>query len=123
MTNSHSSILTSFNALDTLVLNTANADVTMSVNLVYLVSFFWYFLVSAVATPITLSQARDIAPSGILTGRPIKILNVATVDIPEGTRRPLEQAFSHISRSKALEYSHVSFHTFHLVLPTPVAFL
>ena len=111
MANSCSSILPLFNTLDTLISNTANADVTMSVNLVTFVSFFWYFLVGAVAMPLTLTPARETAPKGILTGR---LINVLKVNIPEATLRLLEQVLSHVSRSKALEYfscffSHLSF--------------
>ena len=102
-----SSILPSFSTLDTFVSNTANADVTMSVNFITLASFFWYLLVSTVATPLTLAPGRDIAPKEILVGRPINILNVATLVatlISEARLGLLKQAFSHVSRSKALEY-------------------
>ena len=68
------------------------------------VSFFWYFLVSAIAIPLTLAPAREMAPKEILTGRPMNVLNVATLDIPEAILRPLEQAFSHVNQSKVLEY-------------------
>ena len=104
MANSRSSILPSFNALDTLVSNTANADATMPVNFVTFASFFWYFLVSAIDTALTLTPARETVPRRILKGRPMSVLNVATLNIPEATLTPLEQAFSHVSQSKALEY-------------------
>ena len=123
MWNSRSSILPSFSILDTLVSNTANADVMRSVNFVTLASFFWYLLVSTVAMPLTLIPARETMPKGILTGRLINVLNIATLDIPEATLRPLEQAFSDVSRSKALEYFSCFSHTFLLALATPIAFL
>ena len=63
MLNFHLSIL------DTLVLNTANADVVMSVNFMTLASFFWYFLITAVAMPLALTSARETALKEILTGR------------------------------------------------------
>ena len=34
----------------------------------------------------------------------MSVLNVATLDIAEATLRLLEQAFSHVSQSKVLEY-------------------
>ena len=46
---------------------------------------------------------------GILTGRPMNILNVATLNIPEAMLSPLKQAFSHLSQSKVLEYFSCSF--------------
>ena len=104
MLNSRSSILPSFSALDTLVSNTANPNVTMSVIFATFTSFFWYFVVSTIAMPLTLTPARDIAPKGILTGRLISVLSIATLNVPEATLRLLKQAFSHVSRSKALEY-------------------
>ena len=82
----------------------ANANVTMSVNLVTLASLFWYFLVSTIATSLALTPAREMVPMGMLTGRPMNVLSLTTLDIPEATLRPLKQAFSHVSRSKALEY-------------------
>ena len=102
--NSCSSILPLLNGLDTLVSNAAIADVTMSVNFMTSKSFFWYFLVSAVVTPLRLAPARGIAPNGILKGRPMNVLNVATLDIPEAMLSLLEQAFSHVSRSNILVY-------------------
>ena len=102
MANSYLSILLLFNALDRFIWNTANADVTMSANSMTFASFFWYFLVSTVVMPPTLAPAREMVPKGILTGRPMNVLNVATLNIPEATLRL--QAFSHISQSKVLEY-------------------
>ena len=95
MLNSHSSILSSFSTLDTLVSNMANADVTMSVNFVTLASSFWY---------VTLIPAKETVPKGIPRGRPMSILNVATFSIPDATLRLFKQAFSHVSQSKALEF-------------------
>ena len=54
--------------------------------------------------PLMLAPARDIAPNGMLTGRPMNVLNVATLDIPVAMLRLLEQAFSHLSRSNILVY-------------------
>ena len=68
------------------------------------VSFDASFLVSAIATPLALTPARDITPSGTLTGRPVKALNVATLDIPEAMLNLPEQAFSHISQPNILVY-------------------
>ena len=45
--------------------------------------FLWYFLASTVATPLTLAPARETAARGILTGRPMSVLKVATLDISE----------------------------------------
>ena len=104
MLNSHSSILSSFNALDTLISNTASADVTVSINCATFDSFFWYFLVSTVVTPLIPAPARETAPNGILTGRPMNVLSVATLDTPEATVIPLEQAFNHINRFKIFAY-------------------
>ena len=97
MLNFHSSILPSFSTLETPVSNTANADVMTSVNFVTLVHFFWYFLDSAVSTPLALAQDKETAPRGVLTGRLMNVSNIATHDIPEATRKQLEQAFSHVS--------------------------
>ena len=72
-----------------LVPNTANADVMMLANFMTFESFFWYFLVSIVTMPLILTAARETAPKRILTGRPTNVLNVATLDIPEATLRPL----------------------------------
>ena len=105
MLNSFLSILPSFSTLDTLVLNKANADVMMLVNFVTFASFFLYFLKrSTVATPLTLTTSRDIAPREILAGRLINILSVTTLDIPEATLKQLEQTLSHFSQRQALKY-------------------
>ena len=102
--NSSSSILPFRNALDTTLSNTANADVAMSFSFMTFESFLWYVLVSAAVTPLTLAPARDVAPNGMLTGRPMHVLNIATLDIPVATLNPLEQAFSHTNRSNILVY-------------------
>ena len=104
MLNSSSSILPFLNALGKLVSNTAIADITMSVNFVTSVSFFSYFYVSAVVTPLRLAPARDTAPNGMLTGRPMNVLNVATLDIPVATLNPLAQAFNVTRRFNVLVY-------------------
>ena len=54
--------------------------------------------------PLMLAPARETAPNGILTGKPMKVLNVAKLDIPEAMLKLLEQAFSHTNRSNFLEY-------------------
>ena len=87
-----------------LISNIAIADVTMSTNFVTLESFFWYLEVSAVVTPLTLTPTTETAPKGMLTGKPIKVLRVVTLDIPVAMLRPLEQAFSHTNRLNILEY-------------------
>ena len=84
--------------------NTAIADVMISFNLVTFVSFFWYFLVSTVVTPLTLAPARDTAPNGMLTGRPMNVLSVATLDIPVAMLNPLVQAFNATRQFNVLVY-------------------
>ena len=81
----------------------ATAYVTISTSFVTLVSFFWY-LVSAVAMPLVLVPARETVPNGILTGKPMKVLNVATLGIPAATLKLLEQVFRHTNRCNILEY-------------------
>ena len=117
MLNSGSSIPPSFNKLDMLVSNTADANVAMSVNFVTFTTFFCYFSVSAVATPLTLAPARDIAPKGMLMGRLINILNVATLHIPEATLRPLVQALAMSVDLRPHSIPLFSSHTFLLALP------
>ena len=46
------------------------------------VSFVWYFLVSAEIIPLAIAPVRDAAPSEMLTGSPMNVVNVATPDIP-----------------------------------------
>ena len=75
-----------------LISNTANADVTMFTNFVTFVSCFWYFLVSTIATPLTLVPARETKPRGILTGKSINVLSIATPDILQAKLRSLKQA-------------------------------
>ena len=71
---------------------------------------------SAVATPLALAPAKDTAPNGILTGKPMKVLRVTTL------LTPLEQAFSHTNRPNILEYLEYFFAYFPLVLTTFVAY-
>ena len=104
MLNSSSSILPFFSPLDMLVSNMANAGVMMSVNFVTFVSFFWYFLVITKIIPLTIAPVRDATLNGMLTGRLMNVLNVATPDIPVATLRLLEQVFSHLSGSNILVY-------------------
>ena len=76
----------------------------MSVNLVTFLSFCWYVLVGAEITPLAIAPVRDAAPNGMLTGKPMNVANVATLDIPVATLIPLEQAFNHVSRFNILVY-------------------
>ena len=123
MLNSSSSILPFFNALDKLVSNMANAGVMVSVNFVTIVSFFWYFLVIAEIIPLAITPVRDAAPNGMLTGRPMNVLNVTTLDIPVAMLRLFEQAFSHVSHSNILVYFfYISPYTFPLIFSTLAAY-
>ena len=104
MLNSSSSIIPFFNTLDKHISNTAIADIMISANLVTFVSFFWYFLVIAEVTQPAITPVRDATPSGMLTGRPMNVLNVTMLDIPVAMLRLLEQVFSQVSRSDILAY-------------------
>ena len=97
MLNSSSSKTPFFNAPDTTLSNTTNAGVTMSINFVTFLSFYWYFLVRAEIIPLAITPVRDTAPNGMLTGKPMDVANVTTLDIPAATLIPLEQAFNHVS--------------------------
>ena len=59
--NSSSSITPSFNAPDTTLSNTTNAGVTMSINFVTFLSFYWYFFVRAEIIPLAIAPVRDAA--------------------------------------------------------------
>ena len=104
MLNSSSSITPFFNAPDTTLSNTTNAGVTMAIKHVTFLSFCWYFLVRAEIIPLAIAPVRDAAPNGMLTGNPMNVANVATLDIPVAMLIPLEQAFSHVSRFSILLY-------------------
>ena len=52
--------------------------------------------------PLILAPARETAPNEMLTGKPMKVLNAAKLDIPEATLKLLKQAFSHTNRSNIL---------------------
>ena len=104
MFNSSSSITPFFNAPDTTLSNTTNAGVMMSISLVTFLSFCWYYLVRAEITPLAIAPVRDAAPNGMLTGNPMNVANVATLDIPVATLIPLEQAFNRISQFNILVY-------------------
>ena len=93
-----------FHAPDTTLSNTTNAGVMMSINFVTFLSFFWYFLVSTKIIPLAIAPVRDVAPSGMLTGKPMIVANVATLDIPVAMLIPLEQAFNHVSQFNILLY-------------------
>ena len=62
----------------------------MSNNFVTLESFFWYFLVSAEIILLAIAPVRDATPNGMLTGSPMNVANVATLDIPVATLNPLQ---------------------------------
>ena len=81
-----------------------NAGVMMSINFVTFLSFCWYFLVRAEIILLAITPVRDAAPNGILTGKPINVANVATLDIPVATLIPLEQAFNDVSQFNILLY-------------------
>ena len=104
MLNSSSSILPLLNALDKLISNTAIANVAMSTKFVTFVSFVYNFLVSAEIIPLAIAPVRDATPNEMLTGIPMNVLNIATLDIPVATLNLQEQAFSHISHSNILVY-------------------
>ena len=92
------------NVLDTHLSNTANADVIISVNFMTFEGFFLNYLVSKVVKLLTLTPTRDTVANGMLNGRLINVLNVATLDIPVAMVIPLAQACSHISRFNILVY-------------------
>ena len=104
MLNSSSSITAFFNAPDTALSNTTNAGVTKSINFVTFLSFCWYFLVSVEIIPLAIAPVRDAAPNAALTGIPMNVANVATLDIPVATLIPLEQTFNHVRRFNILLY-------------------
>ena len=104
MLNSSSSITPFVNAPDMTLSNTTKAGVTMSINLVTFLSFFCYFLVSVEIIPLTIAPVIDAAPKAALTGIPMNVANVATLDIPVATLIPLEQTFSLVSLFNILLY-------------------
>ena len=67
-------------------------------------SFFQYFLASVEIIPLAISPVRDAAPNEMLTGKPMNVANVATLDIPVAMLILLEQAFSHVSQFNILVY-------------------
>ena len=54
---------------------------------------------------LTLAPVRDAAANGMLTGRPMNVLNVTTLDIPVATLKLLEKAFNQVSLSNILVHS------------------
>ena len=104
MLNSSSLISPSFREPDTTLSNTTNAGVMMSINFVTFLNFCWYFLVIDEIIQLAITPVRDAAPSGMLTGKPMNVANVATLDIPVAMLIPLEQAFNHVSRFNILLY-------------------
>ena len=96
----------------------------MSTNFVTFVSFFWYLEVNAVATPLTLAPARETTPNGILSGKPMNVIRVTTLDIPVAMFRLLGQAFSHTNRPTTYWSTWcISLHTFPVVLTILVVYL
>ena len=76
----------------------------MSINLVTFLSFFWYFLVRDEIIPLAIAPGRDAALNEMVTGKPMNVAKVATLDLPLATLIPLEQAFNHVSRFNILVY-------------------
>ena len=79
----------SFNAPDMTLSNTTKAGVTMSISLVTFLSYFWYFLASTEIIPLAIAPVIDAAPKAALTGIPMNVANVGTLDIPVATLIPL----------------------------------
>ena len=96
MLNSSSLITSFFNVPDTTLSNTTNAGVMTSINLVTFLSFCWSFLVRAEIIPLAITPVIDAAPSAVLTGILMNVVNVATLDIPVAALIPLKQAFKSI---------------------------
>ena len=86
------------------LLKTTVARVMMSIKRVTFLSFFWYFLVRVEIIPLAITPVRDAAPNAMLTGSPMNVENVATLDIPVATLILLEQAFNHVSLFNILVY-------------------
>ena len=76
----------------------------MSIKCVTFLSFFWYCLVSTEIIPLEIAPVIDAAPNAALTGIPMNVANVGTLDIPVATLIPLEQAFNHVSQFNILLY-------------------
>ena len=76
----------------------------MSINFVTFLSFFWYFLVSVEIIPLAITPVRDATPNGMLTGKPMNVVNVATLDIPVAMLIPLEQVFNLTNQFNILVY-------------------
>ena len=104
MLSSSSSIMPFFNVPDTTLSNTTNVGAMMSINCINFLSFCWYFLVSTEIIPLAISPVIDAAPSAVLTGIPMNVANVATLDIPVAMLIPLEQAFNQVSRFNIILY-------------------
>ena len=104
MLNSSSSITPFFNAPDTTLSNTTNAGVMMSIKHITFLSFCWYFLIRAEIIPLAIAPVIDVAPNAALTGIPMNVANVATLDIPVTMLIPLKQEFNHVSRFNILVY-------------------
>ena len=66
---------------------------------------------------------RNLSTLGLLTKRLMNVLNIATLNTPKATLKPLKQAFSHTNQSNILVYFCISFYTFPLVLTTLAASL
>ena len=104
MLSSFPSITPFFNATDTALSNTTKAGVMMSIKHVTFLSFFWYYLVSTEIIPLKTAPVIDAAPNAALTGIPMNVANIATLDIPVATLIPLKQAFNQVSRFNIVLY-------------------
>ena len=54
--------------------------------------------------PLAITPVRDAAHNEMLTGSPMNVANVATLDIPVGTLILLEQVFNHTNGFNILVY-------------------
>ena len=54
----------------------------MSISLVTFLSLFLHFLARTEIIPLAITPVRDVAPKEMLTGSPMNVANVATLDIP-----------------------------------------
>ena len=74
----------------------------MSINFVTFLSFFWYFLVSTEIISLAIAPVIDATPNEMLTGKPMNVANVTTLDIPVAMLIPLKQAFNYTNRFNIL---------------------
>ena len=109
MLNSSSSIIPPFfKAPDTTLSNTTNAGFTMSINFVTFLSFFWYFLVSVEVIQLAIAPVSDAAPNAVLTGIPMNVANVATlergVSQDTGGRRLAKKSHREVGGSRIFDW-------------------